>query len=331
MPDSAATLGELPPLFIVANAGSGKRDCGGLTEALAARLGAPGQRHELLLAETGADLPGLAAEAVRRARDRRGVVVAAGGDGTINACAQEVVGAGVAFGVLPRGTFNYFGRSQGVPIELADAIEALARPHPALRRVQVGRVNEHVFLVNASIGLYPRLLQEREAWKQRFGRSRAIAAVAALATIWREHRPYALRIESDSGGAMLRASTLIVGNNALQLAQLGFPEAQAVVDGELAAFALPPLGPLGLTRLMLDGALGRLAASDAITRFAFSSMTVQAGRRRSRRGIKVAIDGELLRLQPPLVFGLAPAPLQLVVPPEMATLRDAALDSEAAA
>ncbi|WP_084545141.1 diacylglycerol/lipid kinase family protein [Derxia gummosa] len=335
-PADAPPLATAPPLFIVANAGSGRQDSAALAEALAARLGPPGEgrRHQLLLAEAGASLPGLAAEAVRRARASGGVVVAAGGDGTINAVAQQVLGQGVAFGVLPRGTFNYFARSQGVPVDLAEGIDTLAQERPALRRVQAGCVNGRVFLVNASIGLYPRLLEEREMWKQRLGRSRLVAAFAALVSLWREHRPYALGIESEAlarPALTLRASTLIVGNNPLQLARLGLPEAEAVVDGELAAFALPPLGPPGLMRVLLDGALGRLAESDDVTRFAFRRMTVHAGRRRARRGVKLALDGEIVKLHPPLLFGVAPAVLHLVVPPHLAGVRDATLDSEATA
>ncbi|WP_085317330.1 diacylglycerol/lipid kinase family protein [Derxia lacustris] len=332
-------LADSPPLLVVANAGSGRHDSAELAQALTARLGVPGagRRHELLLAQRGADLPALAVEALRRAQARRGVVVAAGGDGSINAVAQALLGADVALGVLPRGTFNYFARSQGVPIDLAEGIELLAQARPTLRRVQVGRVNGRVFLVNASLGLYPRLLEDREVWKQRLGRSRAVAALAALVTLWREHRPYALGLDraAPDGAAdaalRLRASTLIVGNNPLQLARLGLPEAQAVVDGELAAFALPPLGPLALGRLLLAGALGRLADSEQLTRFAFGQLTVHAGQRRARHGVKLALDGELLRLATPLTFDLAPTPLHLVVPAGLEDCRDAALDSEAAA
>ena len=51
-----------------------------------------------------------------------------------------------------------------------------ARAHP----VQAGLVNGHVFLVTASLGLYPQLLQDREAWKREYARSRLVALGAGL-------------------------------------------------------------------------------------------------------------------------------------------------------
>jgi hypothetical protein len=87
-------------------------------------------------------------------------VVAAGGDGTINTVAHEAVRQGCLFGVLPQGTFNYFGRTHGIPEDLAEAVRALLRAR--VTPVQVGMVNDRIFLVNASVGLYPQLLEARE-------------------------------------------------------------------------------------------------------------------------------------------------------------------------
>lgn len=85
---------------------------------------------------------------------------AAGGAGVINRVACLAVAHGCAFGVLPQGTFNYFARTHGIPEAPDEAVHVrlTARLHP----VQVGIVNERVFLVNSSIGLYPALLEERE-------------------------------------------------------------------------------------------------------------------------------------------------------------------------
>ena len=67
--------------------------------------------------------------------------------------------------------------------------------HETARPVQVGLVNQQVFLVNASLGLYPKLLEDREAWKAQFGRSRLVAFGAGLSTLLRGDRDLRLRIE----------------------------------------------------------------------------------------------------------------------------------------
>ena len=61
--------------------------------------------------------------------------------------------------------------------------------------MHVGLLNDRVFLVNASLGLYPKLLEEREAYKQQFGRRRLVAVWAGVVTLLRAHRPLRLRLE----------------------------------------------------------------------------------------------------------------------------------------
>ncbi len=80
-------------------------------------------------------------------------LVAAGGDGTIAALAGPCHAAGAVLGVIPMGTFNYFARAHGIPEALDDAVKTLA--HTSSRPVTLGRVNDRIFLNNASIGLYP--------------------------------------------------------------------------------------------------------------------------------------------------------------------------------
>jgi diacylglycerol kinase family enzyme len=116
--------------------------------------------YEVLKVEDPGRLQDIAAEAVERAQRNSGIVVAAGGDGTLNAVAQIALESDSKFGVIPQGTFNYFGRTHGISSDAAEAARGLlsARVQP----VQVGLVNGNVFLVNASLGLYPKSLEDRE-------------------------------------------------------------------------------------------------------------------------------------------------------------------------
>jgi diacylglycerol kinase family enzyme len=273
-------------------------------------LEAAGRAHRILVVDDPRRLQATAAEAVALAQAARGIVVAAGGDGTLNTVAQAVLGSGCFFGVLPQGTFNYFGRVHGIPAETTEAARLLltARACP----VQVGLVNDKVFLVNASLGLYPQLLEDREAWKRRLGRSRFVAFGAALATLLRAHRRLRLQIEMHGRSRAVRTPTLFVGNNRLQMEQVG--TAQAFEEGHLAGIVLRPVGALGMMWLVLRGALSRLADADNVTAFGFDSLTVRVRRFTGRRSFKVATDGEVTRLPLPLVFRVSPEPLWLLKP-----------------
>jgi diacylglycerol kinase family enzyme len=311
-PDAPTAPTAAPPLIVVLNAASGSTDARERREAIARVLAASGRAHVLLAVEDPARLAATARDAVAQARARGGAVVAAGGDGTINAVAQAVLGSGCPLGILPQGTFNYFGRTHGIPTDPEAATRALLRATP--RPIRVGLVNDRVFLVNASVGLYPDLLEDREAWKRRFGRSRAVALVAALVTVMRGYRPLRLELGTGEATRTVHTPTLFVGNNPLQLARIGLPVHASIGDGRLAAIVVPPAGALGLLWLALRGALGNLGDVDALVRFDFEWLTVRPSRLRRRRRIEVATDGEVLRLEAPLRFRVAPEPLWLLAP-----------------
>lgn len=300
------------PLFVVMNAGSGHGDTQRSINIIRDALERSGRTHRLFLVERPGQLPELAREAASCARDSGGALVGAGGDGTLNAVAQQAYAVDRPFGVLPQGTFNYFGRTHRIPEDTAAATTALLNATP--RPVQVGLVNGRLFLVNASLGLYPRLLEEREAYKQQFGRSRPVALAASALTLLRDQRSLLLHLERGTETRLLRTATLFVGNNELQLEQVGIDEARAV-PGQLAAIAVRPVGRLAMLGLLLRGALGQLGAAENVDSFAFTRLTVRPRLPFGRRKIKVATDGEILWLRTPLTFEVAPRPLWLLIGP----------------
>ncbi|WP_295955664.1 diacylglycerol kinase family protein [Rhodoferax sp.] len=297
------------PLIFIINAASGRSDADAKRAVIDQALQAAGRTGELCFTRP-ADLPRVAREAAATALATRSAVVAVGGDGTINAVSQAAHAAGCAMGVVPLGTFNYFARTHGISTEPAQAAQMLMQAVPT--PVQVGTVNGHVFLVNASLGLYPVLLEDRETYKARFGRSRWVALGAALMTLLRGHRQLHLHI--DQGGVVrnVRTPTLFVGNNRLQLEQVGVNlsehPARPLDDGQIAAVMLKPIGTLAMVGLMLHGAMGTLGEAGNVDSFAFSRMVVQPRRRK----IKVAFDGEVTRMRTPLEFRVAAQPLYLL-------------------
>lgn len=298
------------PLYIVLNAISGRDDGDASAAAIAAVLQQAGRAHEIRRVDDAGRLEETAARTVEDARAAGGIVVAAGGDGTLNAVARATLGSNVPYGVIPQGTFNYFARSRGIPTDTTEATRALLDAR--IERVPVGLVNGRPFLVNASLGLYPESLEVREEQKQRHGRSRPVALWATLLTVLRGHRPMRIRVVRDGRPGELCTLTLFVGLNSLQLEQMGWDGA-AVEEGRLAAIVLKPVSSARLLWLVARGALGRLAQAQGVDSFAFSSLTVwPAGR--PAQFVKVATDGETTMLRPPLEFCLAAQPLLLLTP-----------------
>jgi diacylglycerol kinase family enzyme len=177
--------------------------------------------------------------------------------------------------------------------------------------VQVGLVNDRVFLVNASLGLYPRSLEVREEQTQLHGRSRLVAVWAALVTIFRGYRPMRVRLERGGSSVELRTLTLFVTNNRLQLEQMGLDPAGG--DGKLTAIVLRPVSTFGLLRLFAQGAMGQLAQASGIDSFELARLSVTPTNRRVSR-LKIATDGEIAWMNVPIEFCVAPEPLLLLKP-----------------
>jgi diacylglycerol kinase family enzyme len=301
------------PLQFVINAAAGSSDAQAKREVIEAALRAGGRQGDLLFCSP-AELTGVAYQAATKAIADRTAVVAVGGDGTLNTVAQAAHALGCAMGVVPQGTFNYFARTHGIPAVPSEAVRLLLRAAPA--PVQVAAINDRVFLVNASLGLYPDLLEDREAYKARFGRSRWVAFVAACATLLRAQRRLRLHIEMGGTVRDVQTLTLFVGNNRLQLQQFGAEPADTLAgtpgDGSMAALMLRPIGTLSMIGLMLRGAIGRLGEAAGVESFEFQHMVVQPTLAPSRREVVVAFDGEVARMRPPIDIRVLDKPLYLL-------------------
>ena len=309
------------PLLVLFNAGAGRHAEDDAARPIRAALEASGRAFRLIALEPGSTLPQQIRAAVQQACEQGAIVVAAGGDGTISTVAHEVAGSGCLLGVIPQGTFNYFCRAYGISSDPAEAVQQML--DGIVHAVQAGRVNGRLFLVNASVGLYPLVLEDRERFKATLGRSRFVAALAALYTLLRRPVQLTLRLSGEGHDTVRRTPTLFVANNALQLQQTGLldsedggePELPAELDGRLRAVLLAPVSTPRLFGLALRGAFGTLGeADDAVLHFPFQQLDGQARGYLGGRRIKVATDGEVHWMRAPLRFEVERDALQLIVP-----------------
>ncbi|WP_395539494.1 diacylglycerol/lipid kinase family protein [Neotabrizicola sp. sgz301269] len=291
------------PVTFLANARSGKQ--AKQIESLLEPLVAAGLDPELRVIRKGKALPFEA----RRARDRSATVIAAGGDGTITTVAEAVAGSQTAMGIVPLGTFNFFARSLGLPEDPAAAVAALVTGDVA--SVDVAEVNGRLFLNNASLGLYPALLHQREAAYARFGRSRLAAYWSALRILCTYDRPSRLRITVDGHATHVRSPMVFLAQNAFQLDQYGMTEgAELIRDGKLALYVAPELRRWRLLVFALKMALRQAQPYRDFTLEGAREVLVET--RSPRRTI--ARDGEREKMTAPFHFRLRPDALRVIVP-----------------
>jgi diacylglycerol kinase family enzyme len=254
--------------------------------------------------EPGADLEGAVAGAVEDGR----VVVAGGGDGTVNAVTQHLVGRGT-LGVLPGGTRNHFARDLGMATE-DDALDVLAAGHT--RRIDVGRAGDRVFVNNAGMGLYPEIVREREHVGD--GASRPLAALAAAIRVLRRSRPLAGTVSADSDARALMAWILFVGNNRFGTIPGTIGRRERLDEGVLD-LALLTAGPRGARRASLAWRVVRSRPWET------SRRVVRRGARRVEVRLEgqprlVSWDGEAGDPTTELVFDVVPKAVTVVTPPE---------------
>jgi diacylglycerol kinase family enzyme len=255
----------------------------------------------------GAAIPGELARASEGGAD---AVVVGGGDGTIATAAHHMVGRNVAMGVLPLGTMNLLAKDLGMPMDLDAAVDALATGR--IRPIDVCEVNGHVFLNNAVLGLYPRMVEERERQRGVHNLRKWPAMVVATAQVLWNYRRLHVEIEVDGSTRTIRTPILAVANNVYDDGLGVFMKRSRLDAGVMGVYVARHPSPIGLVTLMVRLFIGGWQRDAQLETFVARELTVRARRRR----IRVANDGELLRLRPPLHFRIHPGALRMLVPAE---------------
>jgi diacylglycerol kinase family enzyme len=290
-------------ISVIINENSGltpRRDAGEEIQSLFAAAGAPVRLERV---RHGGDL----AARARQAAGRGDVLVAAGGDGTVGTVAGVAVEANATFGVLPLGTLNHFAKDAGIPLVLSKAVQTIVdgRVHD----VDVGDLNGRIFVNNSSLGIYPRMVWERNA-EQRHGRSKWTAFVIAMVRTWRRYRILAARLSLDGQLHVVRAPFIFVGNNEYQVEGFELGARAALDRGRLSIFVAPEVGRFEILMLPLRALANRLTTDPKFERFLAEEVTIELSRHR----VSVAFDGEVAVMRPPLNFRVRRAALHLLVP-----------------
>lgn len=251
--------------------------------------------------------PGDLVSRARQSASRGDVLIAAGGDGTVNAVAQIAVEMHATLGILPMGTLNHFARDLGLPQDLEGAIRAIVEGYTA--NVDVGEVNGRRFVNNSSVGLYPRMVWERDA-EQRRGRGKWTAFGIAMVRTWRTYRTLTAHLVIEGKTAVVRTPFIFVGNNQYTAEGFQLGGRSRLDAGHLSIFLAPECGRFEILSLPVRALTGRLSAGAPFAGFQADQVTVNV----ARQQVRVALDGELSLLSSPITYRVRPGALNVLVP-----------------
>jgi diacylglycerol kinase family enzyme len=240
------------------------------------------------------------------------VIAAGGGDGTVSSVASVLVGSQAALGVLPLGTLNHFARDLGVPLDLQSAVSLICSG--ATKIVDVGWMNGHTFLNNSSLGLYPDQVRLRLRWCDRIGKWPALV-VASIAVLARFRY---LRITAELNGKRIarRCPMVLISNNEYKFEPGNLTERERLDKGVLGVYLLRDEGRTGLIRIALHSLVFNLEQATSFE----SDKAAEAIITMRRRRIRVALDGELYKMSPPLVYRSVPGGLRVIAPTKEAPI-----------
>jgi diacylglycerol kinase family enzyme len=258
------------------------------------------------------DLP----EHVRKAlAENPSAVVAGGGDGTISSVAGALAHSGVPLGVLPLGTLNHFARDLGMPQNLDDAVRAIAEDLNRGRSaaVDLASVNDHTFVNNSSIGIYPHVVRNREEQRQRLGRGKWLAMFFAILSALRRFPVITVRLMLPSPpgphrSVLRRTPFVFVGNNPYDVSLFTVGSRKSLDQGKLCLYVANRPGRFAMVLLAVRAILGRLDQARDFDAETLDELWVET----PKRHLHVALDGEVVTLSPPLHYQSMPKALKVV-------------------
>lgn len=237
-----------------------------------------------------------------------GIVVAAGGDGTLNTVATKLMTTEIPIGILPLGTFNYVARLLHIPLDLLKAAEVIAQGR--VREVHVAQINDHIYLNNASLGLYPLFIQRRELYNRHFGRFTLHAYTSALDVLIRDRKELKLEIEIDGKKYPVKTPLIFFGNNQLQLAEMNLRLAKCAELGKVVGVVVAKSDKRTLFKILWQLIRGNLDHAPDV--YSFSADNVQIHSKAKK--LTLALDGEIVEMQPPLHISVRKHALKIMVP-----------------
>ncbi len=296
------------PIAIILNNGAGKNDEQQLRSKILEILETSGREFNIININSSKDFLSRCDSIVRSSKQTNTLVVAAGGDGTINAIATLCYKYQVTLGIIPLGTFNYFARNLLIPTDISEAVKTVITG--AIKPVSVGLVQDKVFLNNASFGFYTKMILQREEATSKFGRIRIVAAFSTVLSLLKRQKIFTIKINSDGHEEFLKVSMVFVGNNTLQLENLGLDVASCTSNNKLGVIIMKRINFLGTLRILWHSLIRNLTDEPRLRKFCSDNFTVET----KEKNIKLVIDGEIINCDTPLHFRIEKNALNVITP-----------------
>lgn len=297
--------------IIIANptAGSYTQNAQKIEDAIAF-LNENGWQAELKLTEGQGDARRLTREAVKQ---NLNVVVAVGGDGTINEVIQELAGSETALGVLPSGTVNVWARETGIPLDKIDEARDILL-HGCARRVDLGKVGDRYFLLMATIGFDAEVTHTVE--KKPAKRLGVLGYLLIGAWLGLGYPNFQAFLQMGKRTRRVRALQIVFGNTQLYAGAIKFTWQAKCDDGLLDVCVVRSQNVFGRIGVFFAFLLRRKKRQQWVRYEASHEVKVH-----TNAPVAIQVDGDPAGYTaekgfPPITFAIARGALKVIVPRE---------------
>ena len=243
----------------------------------------------------------LAEGAVKEGYD---VVVAVGGDGTINEIARALSHTPTALGVVPRGSGNGFARHLGIPLTIKGAIDFINVAEPI--SVDYGRLNGQPFFCSCGVG-FDALVSNDFA---KSGSRGMFTYVQKTLMDWVKYKPEVYEVETENGTVKYEAFVIACGNASQYGNNAYITPFASMRDGMLSVSVLEPFTALEVPQIVTQLFSSKLASNSRMTTFGTRKMII----RRKTAG-PVHYDGEPCIMDAELLIDVVPGGLNVLARP----------------
>lgn len=239
-------------------------------------------------------------------------IVVGGGDGSVATAASILRGSETALGVVPLGTFNLMGRDLRMPLDPEQAGFALATATP--RMVDVAEVNGRLFLCVCILGFFPDVAMRRDLYRGYPWWRKTMAITQAMLRSYVDYPSLRLNLESDKESMKNLSFTtrfVAVSNNVYKEESGLIPHKADLAGGELAAYVSRHHSIPEVVRGSLSFVSGAIGSDPLLELQTCKHLRIES---ESRSRLRVAIDGEILKMEAPLEFKICPGALKVLQP-----------------
>lgn len=299
----ATTIADTLNTFLILNPNAGQRKPDETRRQIDGALSSNCLKCEVVTTVEAGQGRELARQAAEAGFD---VVIAAGGDGTVNEVATGLVGSGTPLGILPVGTVNVLARQLGIPFDIDEAVRNVANRH--IRRIDIGRVDHCYFTLMAGFGFDAEIVATvLKPLKDVIGAS---AYVLKGLEMLAKYQATDVVLEMPEETYVGKAFLVVVANSPTYAYKMRLAPYASTEDGllDVIVFEQPPTRTLGFIRQILEVFIRRHVYHRDVRYFKTPRVIV-----RSDPEVMVQVDGDS-NGRTPAEVSILPCALPIIVP-----------------